>query len=93
MSDDVELTDEHAHRAHPVFHIAAPLVALAATWVARKALNSAYKKSTGHEAPVSDDPSVTFAKALAWTIVTASTAAVIEMVIYRTASKMTPRAD
>lgn len=85
--------DGHAHRAHPILHITAPLVALGATWVARAALNRIYTKSTGHEPPASDDASVSFMKALTWTLVTASTAAVIEMVIYRSASRMAPSSD
>ena len=88
MTDTFD-TEVHEHRAHPVLHVMAPIVALGVTWAARGALNSAYTRITGKKPPIADDPAVSFARALTWTIVTASTAAVIEMVIYRAGSKMT----
>lgn len=83
-----ETDDER--RAYPVLHVTAPLVVLGATWLARKVLNTAYERATGHTPPVPDDPRVSFGRALAWTLVAAGSAAVIEMVIYRAASKMVP---
>lgn len=88
MTDVID-TEAHEHRAHPVLHVIAPFVALGVTWAARAALNSAYTRVTGKKPPIADDPTVNFARALTWTVVTASTAAVLEMVIYRAGSKMT----
>lgn len=89
MTDSTD-TEVHEHRAHPVLHVVAPIVALGVTWAARSAMNAGYTRLTGKKPPIADDPSVNLARALAWTIVTASTAAVIEMVIYRASSRMTP---
>ena len=86
MADNVE-SERHAH---PVLHITAPLVVLGATWLARKVLNTAYERATGKTPPVPDDPRVSFGRALAWTLVAAGSAAVIEMVIYRAAGKVIP---
>lgn len=76
--------------AYPVLKIAAPFVALAATWAAERVLSAAYSAATGHKPPDADDRSVHFARALAWTVATATTAAVVQMVIYRAAAKAIP---
>lgn len=83
-------TTEQERRAYPVLHVTAPLVVLGATWLARKVLNTTYERVTGRTPPVPDDPRVSFARALAWTLLAAGSAAVVEMVIYRAASKMVP---
>ncbi|MBM3688379.1 MAG: DUF4235 domain-containing protein [Actinobacteria bacterium] len=83
-------TKEHEHRAHPVLHIAAPFVVLGTTWAARQILKKGYKSVTGNAAPDPEDPSVSFGKALAWALLIAGAATVIEMVIYRAASRVSP---
>ncbi|MFM8240991.1 MAG: DUF4235 domain-containing protein [Actinomycetota bacterium] len=83
-------TEEHEHRAHPVLHIAAPFVVLGTTWAARQILKKGYKSLTGNAAPDPEDPSVSFGKALAWALLIAGSATVIEMVIYRAASRVSP---
>ena len=90
MADDVMGSDEDLEYAHPVLHVAAPLAAIAATLVARKVLNLAYSQVTGNKPPASDDPSVRFSRALVWTVISAGSAAVVEMLIYRAASRKTP---
>lgn len=80
----------HDHHVHPVLHIVAPIAALGATWAARKALNVAYEKISGHVPPAADDPAVSFGRALIWTVISAGTAAVVEMVIFRAAGRMSP---
>jgi len=45
---------------------------------------------TGNAAPDPEDPSVSFGKALAWALLIAGAATVIEMVIYRAASRVSP---
>ncbi|MFM1966127.1 MAG: hypothetical protein RL134_1852 [Actinomycetota bacterium] len=76
--------------ARPVLKIAAPFVVLAATWAADRALTAGYSAVTGKKPPNPDDRGVSFSRALAWTLATATTAAVIQLVIYRAAAKASP---
>ena len=85
MAQDI---DAHEHRVHPVLHIAAPFVVLGTTWAARQVLQKSYQRVTGNKAPNPDDPSVSFGRALTWALIVAGSATVIEMIIYRAASKM-----
>ncbi len=66
--------------------VAAPLIVIAATWATKKTLNLGYSALTGNEPPNPDDRRVSFGRALTWTIATAATAAVVQMVIYRAVS-------
>lgn len=93
VSDEVDALDQDLHYTHPVLHVIAPLAAIGATLLARKVLDIAYKQITGHAPPQSDDPSVRFSRALAWTVISAGSAAVVEMVIYRAAGRMSPRPE
>jgi ABC-type Fe3+ transport system permease subunit len=68
--------------------VAAPLIVIAASWATRKTLNLGYSTLTGKEPPNPDDRRVSFGRALAWTIATATTAAVVQMVIYRAVSSL-----
>jgi len=92
MSDLTEGTVDtnHGHPAHPVLRMTAPLVALGASWVASKALTVAYRSITGDEPPAPEDRGVSFARVLTWTVITATTGAVIQMVVYRAASRVLP---
>jgi ABC-type Fe3+ transport system permease subunit len=83
MSDSV---DKPQHRSHPALKVAAPLIVIAATWASNKAIAMGYSAITGKEPPNPDDRRVSLARALTWTIATATTAAVIQMVIYRAVS-------
>lgn len=77
-----------APEAHinPMAHVIAPLVALGATFVVRKVLDRTYQGVTGHKAPDSRDPGVSLTRALVWTAVTAATAALVEVAVYRAAN-------
>lgn len=79
--------------ARPLLKIAAPFVVFAATWAADRALSAGYSAVTGKKPPDVDDRRVSFTRALAWTLATATTAAVIQLVIYRAASKPAPPHD
>lgn len=84
MTDDAALdlsTDEHD--INPMVHIIVPLVAMAATWAVRKAMNSAYRKVTSSNPPNADDYSVTWRRAIIWSAVTAASAAVVEVAVVR----------
>ncbi|MDO8731082.1 MAG: DUF4235 domain-containing protein [Actinomycetota bacterium] len=75
--------DELEVQPNPVMHLIAPITAIGATLLMRKALNSAYAHRTGREAPDPRDPAVSFVRALGWAIVTAATAAAVETAVYR----------
>ena len=81
-----ETATEHHHQTHPALKIAAPFIVFAATWASNKALTVAYSAITGKEPPNPDDRRVSLGRALTWTIATAATAAVVQMVIYRAVS-------
>lgn len=82
----------HTHAAHPVMKIAAPLIALGATWAADQVLSSIYRRVTGHAPPSPEDRSVSFGRALTWTVATSTTAAVISLVINRYSARVMPDA-
>ena len=72
---------------NPMVHVIAPIVAYGATMLVRKVLQTGYRQLTGSDAPDTRDPQVKFARALAWTVITASTSAVVEVAVYRYANK------
>jgi hypothetical protein len=82
---------------NPLVHVIAPIAAIAATMLARRVLNGGYRTVTGRSAPVPRDPSVSLTRAIAWTAVTAATAAVVEVMVYRGAmhwgERTTPASD
>jgi hypothetical protein len=82
-----ESSEKRMQSAHPVLKVAAPFVVLVATWAVDRALTAGYSAITGRTPPSTDDSSVSFSKALVWTLATSSTAAVIQLVIYRAAAK------
>ena len=67
-------------------HVIAPLAAMAATWVARKVMDNAYRGITGHRPPSAHDPRTSLKNALVWAAITAAAAAVVEVAVYRFAS-------
>lgn len=84
MTHEVETTtDAEADHINPVLHLVAPLAAIVATMVVRSVMNRAYESITGHEPPAPRDPSVRLSRALLWTAATATTAAVVEVAVYR----------
>lgn len=85
-------SDSYANTPIPMsVHLIAPILAIGATALARKFLNTGYRKVTGHAAPDSRDPSVSIVSALAWTALTAATAAVVEVGIYRATARWMTR--
>ena len=63
--------------------LVAPIVALGATYVARKTLASAYRAATGAAPPSNTDQTVPLGRVLAWAALGGATAAVIEVVAFR----------
>jgi heme/copper-type cytochrome/quinol oxidase subunit 2 len=68
---------------NPMVHLIAPVAAIVGTMIVRKVVSSAYERATGRPAPEARDPQTSMARALVWTVVIATTAAVAEVVIYR----------
>jgi hypothetical protein len=84
MARDTESAPaEQAVQVSPMVHIVAPLVAIGATMIARSLLNRGYRAVTGSPAPGANDPGVTFARAVMWAGMTAATAAIVEVAVYR----------
>jgi hypothetical protein len=86
MSDDAQV------QINPVAHILAPIAAIGATFLVRKALDRGYRSVTGSRAPEARDPRVSLTRALLWTAATAVTAAVVEVAVYRAANQWGSRA-
>lgn len=71
----------------PLASLVAPIVALGATYVARKTLASAYRATTGAAPPSNTDRTVPLGRVLAWAALGGATAAVIEVVAFRTMTR------
>jgi hypothetical protein len=82
---------EESVEINPIAHLIAPLAAIGATMLARKLMTSGYESVTGRHAPAPRDPGVSFGRALLWTAVTAATAAVVEVAVYRIANQLGER--
>ena len=78
---------EYGHRVHPVLHIVKPVATIATVWAARELITRAYVRTTGRAAPTPSDPRTSWKRAIAWTVVTTSTAAVIEVSLRRLANQ------
>ncbi|MFM8155011.1 MAG: DUF4235 domain-containing protein [Actinomycetes bacterium] len=81
---EIETTEP---QVNPMVHVIAPIVAFGATMLVRKVLQTGYRLVTGSDAPDTRDPQVKFTRALTWTIITAATAAVVEVEVYRFVNK------
>jgi hypothetical protein len=76
---------------NPLAHLIAPVAAIGATMLVRKLMTSGYERVSGRPAPAPRDPAVSFSRALVWTAITAATAAVVEVAVYRIANQMGER--
>ncbi len=90
-SAGLELADDAEVQTNQVMHLIAPIAAIAVTMLVRKALNATYEKSTGRSAPLPRDPQVPLMRAIVWTAVITTTAAVAEVAVYRLVSKIGAR--
>jgi hypothetical protein len=82
MADSVELAPDEP-QINPFMHLVAPVAAIAVTMVVRKLVNSAYERTTGHPAPLPRDPRVPVMRAILWTALITTSAAVAEVAVYR----------
>jgi hypothetical protein len=87
MTVEVGNDIEYGPRVHPVLHFLAPVVAAGAVWTARAGINLTYERVSGRRPPVPSDPRTSWGRAIAWTALTATTAAVIEVVVHRFANE------
>ena len=71
----------------PMASLVTPFVAMGATYVARKTLASAYRAATGAAPPSNTDRSVPLGRVLAWAALGSATAAVIEVVAFRSMTR------
>ena len=93
MADaDVDVTEPDEVKVSMAVHVITPIATLAATWLVRKAMDTAYQQATGHTPPRANDPAVTMRRALMWAATTAAVIAVTEVVIYRVSSRSARRA-
>lgn len=63
--------------------LAAPVLALAATWGVRHVMDRAYRRSTGSPPPRAGDPEVPLGRVLMWAAASAAVLAVTNVVIDR----------
>ena len=75
----------------PIAHIIAPIVAIGATMLVRKWMNSGYKRVANGPVPTAGDPRVSLGRALMWSALTAATAAVVEVAVFRIANHLGER--
>lgn len=68
--------------------VVAGVAAMGVSMAARPVLNAVYRQVTGRQPPKAEDPLVPFGRALAWTVVSAVTGAVLEMLVQRTTRKV-----
>ena len=85
--DDAQGNPQHKGRA-PIAALITPALAFGATIVARKALASGYRSVTGSDAPSGQDRSAPLGQVLAWAALSAATAAVIEVAVYRITARI-----
>ena len=82
-----EIDTHEAAQNNLVIHVLAPLAAMGATWAARKALDTGYRSVTGRIAPNSQDVQVRLGSAVMWAAITAASAAIVEVAVFRFLAK------
>ena len=78
---------EYGHRVHPLLHWFAPVVTIAVVWAAKEGITMSYERVSGRTAPNPTDLQTSWKRALAWTAVTTTSAALIEVSVRRLASE------
>lgn len=71
----------------------AGIAAIGVSMAARPVLNALYRRVSGHEPPRAEDPQVPFARALVWTVLSAATGAVLELIVQRTTRRVFVSSD
>ncbi len=86
MSDDLELPDlddDDLVEVSTVLKVAAPMIAIGAGWLVRKALDGAYRKTTGAPPPKAADRDVNIGRVLVYAAATAVAIAMVNVAIDR----------
>ena len=84
MSDtDLAAVDDDLVEASTAIKVAAPFIALGATWVVRKAMDAAYTRATGAPPPRASDPQASMRRILVYAAVTAAAVAVVNVAVDR----------
>lgn len=95
MSDDLELPavdDDELVEVSTALKVAAPLLAIGAGFLVRKALDTAYSKTTGAPPPRASDRDVSIGRVLVYAAATAMAIAMVNVAIDRmTAPKRVAR--
>jgi hypothetical protein len=82
-----EIDTHEATHNNLAIHVLAPLAAMGATWATRKALDTGYRSVTGRIAPNSQDVQVRLGSAVMWAAITAASAAIVEVAVFRFLAK------
>lgn len=87
MTPEQEVTVEYGNRLHPLLHLVAPVVTFGAVWTTRMIINRTYQSVVGHPPPTPSDPRTSWRRALAWTALTTTAAALVEVSVIRVANE------
>lgn len=79
---DTESNDRNA-----ALQLAAPLIAIGATMLVRRALDGGYRRLTGSAAPDIHDSRASLRRVVFWAALTAVIAAEVEVAVYRLATR------
>ncbi|CAB4928030.1 unannotated protein [freshwater metagenome] len=88
-TSDVKQVQPEEAEPSPLLHLVAPIVAIGATMIVRKALNAGYRRATGSDAPGPRDPGVSIGRILLWSVVTAAAATAVEVAVFRITNRPT----
>lgn len=87
-SEELQVSPEEPE-PNALMHIVAPIVAIGATMIVRKALNAGYRRATGDDAPGPREPGASIGRILMWSVVTAVAATAVEVAVYRMTNRPT----
>lgn len=85
---DAPVEDVEDIEINPMVHLIAPVAAILGTMLVRKVVSSAYERATGKPAPLARDPHTSMMRAIVWTAIITTSAAVAEVVIYRAVNQI-----
>jgi hypothetical protein len=87
---DVAVEDSATHHKKPpvAASMIAPAATMVAAWGVRKALGLGYRATTGKKPPLAQDRDVSLVQVLAWTVVSATAIAVVEVLVVRAVTQL-----
>lgn len=81
------VTGSDANERSAALQLAAPIIAIGATMLVRRALDGSYRRLTGNAAPDIHDSRAGLGRVVFWAALTAVIAAEVEVAVYRLASR------